>query len=169
MTNHGDDCYFYYYSTCTKGDSCPFRHCEAAMGNETVCNLWQEGRCFPHGLKTGKRLHVIGKNQPAGCQKTHCVFYHEKQRLIDGVVVPPSRGTIYFVFLIIMQTSSSAHTSPRASNPQLRGVLKAEAQETVPSPTHPPVVINPADDDEDEDGAFIDGPPAEVFMGPVKI
>ena len=77
MTNHGDDCYFFYYSTCTKvgnvwaqsyhvntwfdqkkvlepyrvslivqGDSCPFRHCEAAMGNETVCNLWQEGRCF---------------------------------------------------------------------------------------------------------------------------
>lgn len=81
MTDHGDDCYFYYYSTCTKvsyftadlhvhfeirslyrlgeyegpelsteitsqGDSCPFRHCEAAMGNETVCSLWQEGRCF---------------------------------------------------------------------------------------------------------------------------
>lgn len=77
MTNHGDDCYFYYYSTCTKvslflitncfwakhthtafilnnwlfdstwqGDNCPFRHCEAAMGNEIVCNLWQEGCCF---------------------------------------------------------------------------------------------------------------------------
>lgn len=39
-----------------------------------------------------------------------------------------------------------------ATNPQLRGVKKAETLETVPSPTHPPVVINPADDDEDEDG-----------------
>lgn len=29
-----------------QGDSCPFRHCEAALGNETVCTLWQEGRCF---------------------------------------------------------------------------------------------------------------------------
>lgn len=41
---------------------------------------------------------------------------------------------------------------PTAANPQLRGVIKTEAQEPVPSPTHPPVVINPADDDEDEDG-----------------
>lgn len=38
------------------------------------------------------------------------------------------------------------------ANPQLRGVIKTESQELVPSPTHPPVVINPADDDEDEDG-----------------
>ena len=29
-----------------QGDSCSFRHCEAALGNETVCTLWQEGRCF---------------------------------------------------------------------------------------------------------------------------
>lgn len=43
-------------------------------------------------------------------------------------------------------------TVPAASvNPQLRSV-KTETQEPVPSPTHPPVVINPADDDEDEDG-----------------
>lgn len=41
---------------------------------------------------------------------------------------------------------------PTAANPQLRGIIKTEAQEPVPSPTHPPVVINPADDDEDEDG-----------------
>ncbi|ERE74387.1 zinc finger CCCH domain-containing protein 11A [Cricetulus griseus] len=46
MPNQGEDCYFFFYSTCTKGDSCPFRHCEAALGNETVCTLWQEGRCF---------------------------------------------------------------------------------------------------------------------------
>ncbi|XP_059917980.1 zinc finger CCCH domain-containing protein 11A [Gadus macrocephalus] len=161
MTNHGDDCYFYYYSTCTKGDSCPFRHCEAAMGNETVCNLWQEGRCFRMVCKfrhmeiqkNRKEIACYWENQPAGCQKTHCVFYHEKQRLIDGVVVPPSRGP---------KAEEPQHEEPAppptplpaASNPQLRGVLKAEAQETVPSPTHPPVVINPADDDEDEDDQF---------------
>lgn len=43
-------------------------------------------------------------------------------------------------------------TVPAATvNPQLRSV-KTETQEPVPSPTHPPVVINAADDDEDEDG-----------------
>lgn len=40
---------------------------------------------------------------------------------------------------------------PAAANPQRREAIKTEGQ--VPSPTHPPVVINPADDeDEDEDG-----------------
>lgn len=34
-----------------KGDTCPFRHCEAAMGNETVCSLWQENRCFRNVCK----------------------------------------------------------------------------------------------------------------------
>lgn len=29
-----------------QGDNCPFRHCEAALGNETICTLWKEGRCF---------------------------------------------------------------------------------------------------------------------------
>lgn len=38
------------------------------------------------------------------------------------------------------------------TNPQLRGVMKSETQESVPSPTHPPVVINPVEDDDDEDG-----------------
>ncbi|CAL8341099.1 unnamed protein product [Lota lota] len=161
MTNNGDDCYFYYYSTCTKGDSCPFRHCEAAMGNETVCNLWQEGRCFRlvckfrhmEIQKNRKEIPCYWENQPAGCQKSHCVFYHEKQRFIDGILVPPSKGP---------KAEELQHEEPAplpaplpvVTNPQLRGVLKAEAQETVPSPTHPPVVINPADDDEDEDDQF---------------
>lgn len=48
----------------------------------------------------------------------------------------------------------AAATLPTA-NPQLRGIIKTETQEPVPSPTHPPVVINPADDDEDEDGSWI--------------
>lgn len=48
-----------------------------------------------------------------------------------------------------------APAAPAAANPQLRGVIKSDAQEPVASPTHPPVVINPVDDDEDEDGEII--------------
>lgn len=48
-----------------------------------------------------------------------------------------------------------AAVAPTAANLQLRGVIKSDAQEPVPSPTHPPVVINPVDDDEDEDGEII--------------
>ncbi|XP_041816058.1 zinc finger CCCH domain-containing protein 11A isoform X2 [Chelmon rostratus] len=163
MTNHGDDCYFFYYSTCTKGDSCPFRHCEAAMGNETVCNLWQEGRCFRNVCKfrhmkitkNRKEIPCYWENQAAGCQKPHCAFFHEKPRYIDGMFVSPDKS--------LSKNEEQPHEEPApppaaplptATNPQLRGVIKTEAQEPVPSPTHPPVVINPADDDEDEDDQF---------------
>lgn len=47
--------------------------------------------------------------------------------------------------------SASANITS-TTNPQLRGVIKVETQESVPSPTHPPVVINPVDDEDDEDG-----------------
>lgn len=50
--------------------------------------------------------------------------------------------------------SASANMS-NTTNPQLRGVIKVETQESVPSPTHPPVVINPVDDEDDEDGNII--------------
>lgn len=44
-----------------------------------------------------------------------------------------------------------ASIQPPAANPQRRDAVKMDTQ--VPSPTHPPVVINPAEDeDEDEDG-----------------
>ncbi|KAL4622379.1 zinc finger CCCH domain-containing protein 11A isoform X2 [Arapaima gigas] len=168
MTNHGNDCYFYYYSTCTKGDSCPFRHCEAAMGSEIVCNLWQENRCFRKICKfrhmeiKKKRGEIpcYWENQPAGCQKPHCAFHHEKPRFIDGVYVPPSK-----VPILKKEVEEETHQmeppppAPAAvtnpPNPQLRGVIKAETLENVPSPTHPPVVISTVDDeDEDEDDQF---------------
>ncbi|KAM9859686.1 zinc finger CCCH domain-containing protein 11A [Aulostomus maculatus] len=162
MTNHGDDCYFYYYSTCTKGDACPFRHCEAAMGNETVCNLWQEGRCFRTVCKfrhmeikkNRKVIQCYWENQPAGCQKPHCAFFHEKPRYIEGIFVPPDKSQRKNEEQPQEEPAPLPATPlPTAANPQLRGV-KTESQEPVPSPTHPPVVINPADDDEDEDDQY---------------
>lgn len=177
MTDHGDDCYFFYYSTCTKGDSCPFRHCEAAMGNETVCSLWQEGRCFRNVCKfrhmeIKKNRKVIAcywETQPAGCQKPHCAFHHEKPRYIDGMYVPPDK--------VQGKMEEPTHEEPAppppaplptSANPQLRGVIKAETQENVPSPTHPPVVINPADDDEDEDDQFSEGEDGTRLTSPRK-
>ncbi|XP_053172701.1 zinc finger CCCH domain-containing protein 11A isoform X2 [Scomber japonicus] len=179
MTNHGDDCYFFYYSTCAKGDSCPFRHCEAAMGNETVCNLWQEGRCFRTVCKfrhmeiTKKRKEIpcYWENHPAGCQKPHCAFFHEKARYIDGAYVPPDKSQSKNEEQPCEEPAPAPPAPlPTAANPQLRGVIKTEGQEPVPSPTHPPVVINPADDDEDEDDQFSEeGEEGKVGTSPRKL
>ncbi|NWX91915.1 ZC11A protein, partial [Nothoprocta ornata] len=167
MSNQGDDCYFYFYSTCNKGDSCPFRHCEAALGNETVCTLWQEGRCFRNICrfrhmeidKKRSEIPCYWENQPVGCQKSNCAFHHTKGRYVDGLFLPPSKTTLpgppesadddgKAAQLSLQQNKLSVQSNP---SPQLRGVMKVENSENVPSPTHPPVVINAADDDEDDD------------------
>ncbi|XP_040975652.1 zinc finger CCCH domain-containing protein 11A-like isoform X3 [Aquila chrysaetos chrysaetos] len=99
MSKQGDDCYFYFYSTCNKGDSCSFRHCEAALGKERVCKLWQEGRCFRttcrfRHMEVDKKRGEIPcywENEPAGCQKSNCAFRHTKGRYVDGRFFPPSK------------------------------------------------------------------------------
>ncbi|CAO2636932.1 Zinc finger CCCH domain-containing protein 11A [Lemmus lemmus] len=170
MPNQGEDCYFYFYSTCTKGDSCPFRHCEAALGNETVCTLWQEGRCFRQVCrfrhmeidKKRSEIPCYWENQPMGCQKLNCAFHHNRGRYVDGLFLPPSKTMLPTVpelqeeevkasQLTVQQNKLSVQSNP---SPQLRSVMKVESSENVPSPTHPPVVINAADDDEDDDDQF---------------
>uniref|UniRef100_H1A4D2 C3H1-type domain-containing protein n=1 Tax=Taeniopygia guttata TaxID=59729 RepID=H1A4D2_TAEGU len=160
MSSQGDDCYFYFYSTCNKGDSCSFRHCEAALGSETVCTLWQEGRCFRNICRFRKKRSEIAcywENQPGGCQKHNCAFHHAKGRYVDGLFLPPSKTTLpsppeaaedEVKLVQLQQNKLSVQSNP---SPQLRGVMKVENSENVPSPTHPPVVINAADDDEDDD------------------
>nr|XP_023404045.1 zinc finger CCCH domain-containing protein 11A isoform X2 [Loxodonta africana]XP_023404046.1 zinc finger CCCH domain-containing protein 11A isoform X2 [Loxodonta africana]XP_023404047.1 zinc finger CCCH domain-containing protein 11A isoform X2 [Loxodonta africana]XP_023404048.1 zinc finger CCCH domain-containing protein 11A isoform X2 [Loxodonta africana]XP_023404049.1 zinc finger CCCH domain-containing protein 11A isoform X2 [Loxodonta africana]XP_023404050.1 zinc finger CCCH domain-contai len=170
MPNQGEDCYFFFYSTCTKGDSCPFRHCEAALGNETVCTLWQEGRCFRQVCrfrhmeidKKRSEIPCYWENQPMGCQKLNCAFHHNRGRYVDGLFLPPSKTVLPTVpespeedakasQLAAQQNKLSVQSNP---SPQLRSVMKVESSENVPSPTHPPVVINAADDDEDDDDQF---------------
>ncbi|XP_025133437.1 zinc finger CCCH domain-containing protein 11A isoform X1 [Bubalus kerabau] len=170
MPNQGEDCYFFFYSTCTKGDSCPFRHCEAALGNETVCTLWQEGRCFRQVCrfrhmeidKKRSEIPCYWENQPMGCQKLNCAFHHNRGRYVDGLFLPPSKTVLPTVpespeeevkasQLTVQQSKLSVQSNP---SPQLRSVMKVESSENVPSPTHPPVVINAADDDEDDDDQF---------------
>uniref|UniRef100_V9KC11 Zinc finger CCCH domain-containing protein 11A n=1 Tax=Callorhinchus milii TaxID=7868 RepID=V9KC11_CALMI len=174
MARQSDDCYFYFYSTCTKGDSCVFRHCEAALGSETVCNLWQEGRCFRQVCKfrhmeIDKRRSEIPcywEKQLSGCTKLNCAFRHCKPRFIEGIFFPPTKGiqskpevTELGEEAKMPQSTVNQLQQPKLPiqsnpSPQVRGVMKMEASENVPSPTHPPVVINAADDDEDDDDQF---------------
>ncbi|XP_078500801.1 zinc finger CCCH domain-containing protein 11A-like isoform X2 [Lissotriton helveticus] len=165
MSKQGQDCYFFFYSSCAKGDSCAFRHCEAAIGNESVCTLWQEGRCFRQVCKyrhmeiDKKRSEIpcYWENQLSGCQKANCAFYHTKGRFVDGIFFPPSKTSASWPELIdnevkAMQPSLQQDKLSGLPNtsPQLRGVIKVD-HENVPSPTHPPVIINAADDDDDAD------------------
>lgn len=82
----GQDCYYYYYSTCSRGTLCHFRHEPAALTNETVCTYWKAGSCTkPHcifrHLEIGNKKRNVTpcywENQPQGCSKPHCPFLHQ--------------------------------------------------------------------------------------------
>lgn len=108
MAETGEDCYFYYYSTCQnvnhvaksrslnrilkifglQGSTCQFRHCAEALGTEIVCRAWKTGTCHRRNCpyrhmaieKTRSDIPCYWENQPGGCQKSHCVFKHLKGR-----------------------------------------------------------------------------------------
>ncbi|KAJ3659273.1 hypothetical protein Zmor_010970 [Zophobas morio] len=83
-----NDCYFYYYSTCAKGDNCTFRHEPSALGCETMCSFWKEGKClnvhcnFRHMelRKNRKAIPCYWESQPGGCLKPHCPFLHQNPK-----------------------------------------------------------------------------------------
>ncbi|XP_072217512.1 zinc finger CCCH domain-containing protein 11A-like [Excalfactoria chinensis] len=165
MSKKGEDCYFYFYSTCNKGDKCRFRHCEAALGNETICTLWKEGRCFRkvcrfRHMKIQKKRSEIPcywENQPGGCQKSNCAFHHTKGRHLNGLFLPPSQtplpspaesagDDLKAAQPTLQQSKLSVQSNP---SPQLRAVMEGDNSKDVPSPTHPAAGINAADGDAD--------------------
>ncbi|XP_012281162.1 zinc finger CCCH domain-containing protein 11A isoform X2 [Orussus abietinus] len=100
-TQKSTDCYFFYYSTCIKGDNCAFRHEPAALGCETMCSYWQQGNClnehcnFRHMelKKNRKMIPCYWETQPSGCRKPHCSFLHKKARTINDPINPVKPAT----------------------------------------------------------------------------
>ncbi|XP_047010261.1 zinc finger CCCH domain-containing protein 11A [Ictalurus punctatus] len=84
MSHKQEDCYFFFDCTCTKGDRCPFRHCEAAKGSRIVCKFWLQNRClkkacrFRHTYvkKNHREVQSNWEKQPGGCQKPQTIRQH---------------------------------------------------------------------------------------------
>ncbi|XP_072511624.1 uncharacterized protein C12orf50 homolog isoform X1 [Notamacropus eugenii] len=151
MTEVGNDCYFFFYSTCIKGSQCRFRHCEEALGSDTVCSLWREGKCldplcrFRHmEMQQNCSISCFWETQPLGCVKISCVFYHSKPRNINGLFLPPSSN------VTVQKETQEGILPPSQSQEPLK------PQENISRPIHPPLVITinfeeeEEEDDEDE-------------------
>ena len=89
MSRSNADCYFFFNSTCTRGQECLFRHCDAALGSETVCLFWKSGNCvrpdcrFRHSDAPGdrsRRSFCFFESQSGGCQKPSCPFRHRSRQ-----------------------------------------------------------------------------------------
>ncbi|XP_010628090.1 uncharacterized protein C12orf50 homolog isoform X2 [Fukomys damarensis] len=146
MTEVGNDCYFFFNSTCIKGSQCRFRHCEEALGSDTVCSLWREKKCldplcrFRHmEMQQNCSISCFWETQPLGCVKISCIFYHSKPRNINGLFLPPSSN------ITIQKDSQEGIPSPTQSQEPLK------PQETISRPIHHPLVLKTNFEEEEEE------------------
>ncbi|XP_062518913.1 zinc finger CCCH domain-containing protein 11A-like isoform X2 [Corticium candelabrum] len=128
MATKGDDCYFYYNTECLKGDQCPFRHGQAALGNNTVCTLWLQGSYFRsacpfrhmHITPLKSELSCCFEIQPSGCLKPNCPFKHFKLRNVSTL------GTSSMLVMSTTQPVVAVRPSVRAST----NLVQAQDKET---------------------------------------
>ncbi|KAM5299478.1 zinc finger CCCH domain-containing protein 11A-like [Ctenodactylus gundi] len=108
--------------------------------------------------KKRSEIPCYWENQPMGCQKPNCAFYHHRGRCADGVVLPPSKEVSYSVpepsgeqvkagQIPVQYTCVS---DPSNSCPQLQDVMTSENSKNVSCPALLPVVINVVSDDDGE-------------------
>ncbi|XP_065180391.1 uncharacterized protein LOC135810942 [Sycon ciliatum] len=138
MAQVGNDCYFFYYSSCKKGPACSFRHSAPALGKEDVCQDWARGSCIvPNCPRRHMAIHNDRGSMPCylesqlmGCIKPFCPFKLLKLRpaapLQTGQVQPtttaPQGNPVKagpaqvlppdFKLLITIPGDSSAQRSP---------------------------------------------------------
>ncbi|KAK7480440.1 hypothetical protein BaRGS_00028359 [Batillaria attramentaria] len=185
MASTGDDCYFYYYSTCAKGDLCPFRHSEPARGTEVTCKLWQVGSCFRPHCKfrhmeiqmNRSQIPCYWETMPTGCTKPHCAFKHFKPKT-DPLTV--SQVNTDQVAVPVAKPAAVAPAAPvpsklaTAAVPKVSASLAAELEEgghsASSSPGHSsplvkPVIVNIMEQDSDHE--VVGGSPVKVVGVPV--
>nr|XP_060632112.1 uncharacterized protein C12orf50 homolog [Anolis sagrei ordinatus] len=147
MAEAGDDCSFYFHSTCIKGSKCRFRHCEKAVGSDTVCSLWREGRCSHHLCKFRhmeiqqkyNKISCFWETQPLGCVRISCVFHHKKPRNINGLFLPPSSDAT----LQKEVEEGILHLDQKQDS--------TKGQENTLRPIHPPLIITISLEEDDEE------------------
>ncbi|XP_033217937.1 zinc finger CCCH domain-containing protein 11A-like isoform X2 [Belonocnema kinseyi] len=165
--NHKNtDCYFFYYSKCSKGDTCAFRHEPSALGCETVCSYWQQGNClnehcnFRHMelKKNRKSIACYWETQPSGCMKPHCPFLHRNERPGIESSTPINQGKT-------PETISAKPTNQEWSNRQEdskfdgsstesdQGRGSSEAGSFIGSPVVDPLIVNFEEESDSEDAA----------------
>ncbi|KAG3291293.1 hypothetical protein H1C71_012638 [Ictidomys tridecemlineatus] len=147
MAEVGNDCYFFFNSTCIKGSQCRFRHCEEALGSDTVCSLWRERKCldplcrFRHmEMQQNCSISCFWETQPLGCVKISCIFYHSKPRNINGLFLPPSSNTT-------LQKESQEGVPPVNHSQE-----PLKPQDNITRPIHHPLVLKTNFEDEEEEG-----------------
>ncbi|XP_043673575.1 uncharacterized protein LOC122631665 isoform X2 [Vespula pensylvanica] len=153
------DCYFFYYSTCKKGDLCPFRHEPSALGCETMCSYWQQGNClnehcsFRHMelKKNRKSIPCYWETQPGGCRKPHCPFLHKNVRTIYDPINPVKTTEVTSKPINqdwVNRQDDTKYDTSSAESDQGRG--SSEAGSFIGSPAVDPLIVKFGEESDNE-------------------
>ncbi|XP_027449483.1 uncharacterized protein C12orf50 homolog isoform X7 [Zalophus californianus] len=130
-----------------KGSQCRFRHCEEALGSDTVCSLWRKGKCldplcrFRHmEMQQNCSISCFWETQPLGCVKISCIFYHSKPRNINGLFLPPSSNI------------TSQKETQEGIPPPTQSQEPLKPPENISRPIHHPLVLKTNFEEEEEEG-----------------
>jgi hypothetical protein len=98
-----EDCYYYFYSSCSKGAQCPFRHCEGARLNEVTCENWEKTHtCTDPSCIKRHSIYHLQKNRSSipcywekngGCKKGSLCPYKHDSALSSQVETPVEKAS----------------------------------------------------------------------------
>lgn len=83
FTRGMEDCYYFLYSECARGDECAFRHSPQAKASATICANWPNGiPCTDTCPYRHTNYHQIDCQWEArgGCKKPDCPYRHSLYR-----------------------------------------------------------------------------------------
>lgn len=105
--NFGEkDCYYFLYSSCSKGEQCKFRHSVKARLSETICETFKSTGTCPNRAcsqrhstyhEEKKRSHIpCYWEEHGGCTKDFCPFQHSLKFLKAKIDIPQRKGHLNF-------------------------------------------------------------------------
>lgn len=86
MDKSTEDCYYFLYSVCKKGESCTYRHNPTSRQNTILCESWERSRkcrddcpyrhSYYHFQKKRADDYCFWEDKETGCTKEFCEFRH---------------------------------------------------------------------------------------------
>ncbi|XP_075456589.1 uncharacterized protein C12orf50 homolog isoform X2 [Ascaphus truei] len=134
-----------------EGSLYQFHHSKASHSSAALCPKWrEEQRSVSQYRHVDMQLQhctipCFWENQPVGCVKISCLFYHTKPRTINGLFLPPTSN-------IMAKADTQERVEPC---PKIEDFQK---KQNVCRPIHPPLIItinlSEEDDEEEEDNSL---------------
>ncbi|OWF40385.1 zinc finger CCCH domain-containing protein 11A-like [Mizuhopecten yessoensis] len=153
MSKSNDDCFYFFSSSCAKGDQCVYRHCEAARQSTVTCVYWKQNRCktddcrYRHSetiepiIQNKAELPCYFESIASGCTRPMCPFQHLKPRPKN---IPKTSSSSANIITLVDATEEDEMSQPMPGS-----LAETHSNYSLPSDIGPvidPIIVNPGED-----------------------